>query len=208
MNLRYFILLTFTLLTLLACKKEPIPVKEEPKVEIPDFEDSPTISHRLINKKLKVTDTQGMYLDLNEDGTIDYSFFMQYVVLSGQVNLYSGVNPVFGSATSAEGQNDNEYLNMGLLHTFEKKTAIKQNLQWKVDHSILSGRHEAFNGTKTYWGNWGNGKEQIMSVRLSVKGKSHYGWARLKFDRVTEELLLIDAAWNTIPEQEIEAGAK
>jgi len=208
MNTRIIVLIAFAMFGVLSCKKEPTPVKEEPKIEIPDLEDSPTLAYKLINRKLKASDVNGMNLDVNEDGVIDYAFFMHYVVMSGKINLYAGVNPVYGSATSADDPNDNEYLNMGLLHTFENKALIKQNLAWKEDHVVLSVRHEAMDGSKTYSGSWGNGQERIMSIRLLIKGKMHYGWAKLKFDKVTEELILIDAAWNTIAEEEIKAGAK
>ena len=208
MNIRYVVVIAFTIFSLGACKKEPVPVSEEPKVEIPDLEDSPTISYKLINRKLKASDANPMNLDVNDDGIVDCSYFMQYVFLSGKVHLYAGVNPVYGGATSANAPNDNEYLNMGMVHTFELKNIIKEDLTWTDEHSLLSDKIEDLDGSKTYSGNWGKGEEKTMSLRVTIKGKMHYAWARLKFDKATEELQLIDAAWNTIAEQEIKAGAK
>lgn len=193
MNFRFILFLALGTLSLFACKKDTI---------------STTISHTVINRKLHAAHTTPMNLDVNGDGTIDFSYFMQYVVLSGNVNLYIGVNPVFGGETSASEQNDNEFLNMGNVHDFAVKTQIKESLTWTDEHALLGTRREAPNATRTYFGHWGNGQEKIMALRFQVQGKTHYGWARLKFDKATEELLLIDAAWNTIADQEISAGAK
>jgi hypothetical protein len=208
MNIRYVVLIALTIFSLGACKKEPVPVNETPKVEIPEMDDSPTISYKHINQKLKASDINAMNLDVNDDGIIDCSYFMQYVLLSGNVHLYSGVNPVFGGATSANGPNDNEYLNMGMVHTFEQKKLIHKDLAWTDEHSLFADRIEELNGNKIYAGYWGNGQQQFMSLRFPIHGKMHYAWVRLKFDKATEELSLVDAAWNTLPEKEIHAGAK
>ncbi|MEJ5993345.1 hypothetical protein WG904_02855 [Pedobacter sp. Du54] len=208
MNTRYIFLIAFFIFSATACKKENNSAIDPPKIEIPDVEDSPTISYKLINQKLKAADIKPMNLDVNDDGIVDCSYFMQYVFLSGKVHLYAGVNPVYGAATSSNEPNDNEYLNMGLAHTFAPKKPIKNDLTWSNEFSLLSDRIDETNGSKTYAGNWGNGEAQMMSVRLPIKGKMHYAWAQLKFDKATEELVLIDVAWNTLPEQEINAGAK
>jgi hypothetical protein len=208
MNTRYLFVIAFLVVVLASCKKEPNPIKEDPKTEIPDQEDSPKISYKKINQKLKAADVNPMNLDVNGDGVVDCSYFMEYVFLSGKVNLYAGVNPVFGAATSANAPNDNEYLNMGIVHTFASINTIHKDLPYTADHSLLSDRIEEPDGSKSYTGNWGNGQAQMMSIRIPIQGKMHYAWAQLKFDKANEELLLIDAAWNTIPEQEIKAGAK
>lgn len=204
---RYIILTIITLSSFLSCKKEPVKI-DEPKVEVPEPDDSPTITYTKINRKLKVSDINAMTLDVNNDGIIDCSYFMQYVMLDGKVHLYAGVNPVFGSATSSTPSNDNVYLNMGTAHSFDSKQPIKNDLPWTENHSLLSDRIEEADGSKTYSGNWSGGQEKMMSIRLLINGKMHYAWAQLKFDKATEELVLIDAAWNTIAEQEIKAGAR
>lgn len=202
------LVIAFLVFVLSSCKKEPTPIKEDPKTEIPDQEDSPTISYKKINQKLKAADVNPMNLDVNGDGLVDCSYFMQHVFLSGKVHLYAGVNPVFGSANSANAHNENEYLNMGAVHTFSSTNPIYKDLSWTEDHSLLTDRIEEPDGGKNYTGNWANGQAQMMSIRIPIQGKMHYAWAQLKFDKANEELILIDAAWNTIPEQEIKAGAK
>lgn len=206
MNTRHILFVILTAIGLAACKKKQLQVPEKPNVELPD---SPTISYKELNRKLKASDVNPMNLDVNDDGVIDYSYFLQYAVMSGTVRLYAGVNPVFGSSTTAGEQNDEEFLNMGHLHSFTVTMPIQGTLTWTQEHSTLGIRYEDPNGgNRTYAGQWGNGQPTIMSARLSVNGKTHYGWIRLKFDKVTEELILIDAAWNTIADQAIKAGAK
>ncbi|MGF1925977.1 MAG: hypothetical protein ACQUHE_17515 [Bacteroidia bacterium] len=208
MNIRYLLAIILTVFCLSACKKDPVPAIENPKEETPDGVDLPNVSYKLINRKLHASHPSAMNLDVNEDGIIDLSYFMQYVVLGGHVNLYIGVNPVFGSATRASEHDNNEFLNMGTIHSITLKTVVKEELDWTEDHAMLANRREAPNGTKTYLGNWGDGQQKFMALRLRVHGKLHYGWAQLKFNKETEELILIDVAWNTNAEQEIPVGAK
>lgn len=189
------------LLSIISCKKEP-QVEQEPA------KDLSTISHQLINRRLKASDKDPMNLDVNKDGITDFSYFMEYVMLSGTVYLYTGVNPVAGAATSASEHNDDEFLNMGNTHHLPPSMLVKKDLMWMEDHALLTKRSETNNGAKFYFGEWGDGLEKIMPIRLSLKGKMHYGWVKLKFEKATEELTLIEAAWNTTPEQEMKAGAK
>lgn len=199
MYVRNIALIVFTIFCFSACKKGPAPA---PEIDLPN------VSYKVINKKLHASHVEPMNLDVNGDGTIDFSYFMQYVVLDGNVNLYTGVNPVFGGATSAGVPNDNEFLNMGGIHSFAIKNVIKASTDWTSDHAFLANRRESPTGNRTYLGDWGSGQEKIMALRFQSQGNAHYGWARLRFDKVTEELILIDVAWNTIAEQQIEAGAR
>ena len=201
MNVRCFLFTSLIILNLSSCKKERLPSIEKPLENAPS-----TISYREINQTLKVTDAHPINLDVNKDGIIDCSYFMQHVISGGKIHMYVGVNPVYGSSTSADPQNDNEFLNMGLVHALLGDSEIKEDLAWTDNHSLLSVWQEQGNGSKTYWGNWSNGQDQMMPVRLVIKGKNHYAWVKLKFNKLTEELMILSTAWNTIAQQKIKAG--
>lgn len=49
--------------------------------------------------------------------------------------------------------------------------------------------------------------ERIVGIRLRSGTDSHYGWLRIRFDKTTEIVTLVDHAYNTIAEEPIQAGA-
>lgn len=166
------------------------------------------IKYTVINKKVKVSDVAPLSVDFNEDGRIDFVYFLQYVSMSGKVSLYTGVNPIAGARTHALSGDDGTFLNMGPVVAFSARQSIHGGLTWTDEHSYLSVRDEHMNGDWTYYGQWSAGLEKMMALQFISNGKTYYGWARLIFSRSTEELMVVDAAWNTIPEQAIKAGAK
>jgi hypothetical protein len=65
------------------------------------------------------------------------------------------------------------------------------------------------NGKRYYYGPWENGgkgvKNRYLGLRFQIKGKTHYGWARLNF--ASPQLAkLTGYAYETIPNKTIIAG--
>jgi hypothetical protein len=65
------------------------------------------------------------------------------------------------------------------------------------------------NGKRYYVGPWENGgkgvKNRYLGLRFQIKGKTHYGWARLNFPR-PQQAILTGYAYETIPNKTIIAG--
>lgn len=203
MKLRYF-LLSLIAISLFSCKK-----KQE---EIEPVDPRPSIiEYKTDNRTLKVSDPLPMNVDINGDGTIDLSFFTSLVSSGGGVHLYVGVNPVFGAMVRSNPNDDNRFLNMGNVIAFEQlgkiKAASQPNQNWTEDHSCMAIRH-TISSVNSYESPWANGTPRILGVKLYVNKEIHYGWVRLSFNQATEELTLIDYAWNKTPDKETLAGEK
>lgn len=194
----YYPLSLIVLFACISCKKQ--------QAQAPSTE----IRYKLVNRTLKAADTRPLAIDINEDGRIDYSFFAQYVVLSNQVHLYTGVSPINDNSTKMGEPDDQHYLNMGDAAPVPIGTQVKDNLMpskpWSSEFAYLAVRTEHSNGTKSYQGAWGDGNPQLLPLRISVNDSIYYGWARVLFNKATEELTLIDYAWNRTKGQTITAG--
>lgn len=200
MRSAYFVFTLIPFVAILSCKK--------PKQEIPLTD----IAYKAVNRTVKASDPKALGVDINEDGLVDYSFFAQYVVSSSIVHLYIGVSPISNNSTKMGEPEDKHYLNMGSASAISSGSKIDNNVipsrQWSNDFAYLAIRHELPDETKTYEGTWGDGSSQILPLRLDVKGTIHYGWARMSFNKTTEQLTFIEYAWNRNPGQELTAGQK
>lgn len=198
--LQFITLLLITGLTY-SCKKENnsyVPV-------LPNL----NINYQTINRSVKASDVNSLTIDVNKDGVIDYSFFLQLAADSKGDHLYAGVNPVYGSFVKANAPNDDRFLNMGNVIAFAQGVKLKENDQqgqlWTEDHSVLAIRHTYTDGI-SYECDWGTGTAKILAIKLTAKGETYYGWIRLVFNKTNENLTVVDLAWNTVPNQEIKAG--
>lgn len=200
--LNQILLLAFASVLTLSCKKNK-PVDPLP------FQD---ISYELINRSVKASDVVPLTLDVNKDGTVDYSFFVELYANFAGDHLYAGVNPIGLNSTRTGDPDDDRFLNMAVTYASATGTQVNESLKaneyWNSDFGFLAVRNRPVSGADTHEGMWGDGQEHFLPIRLSIQGKYHYGWARLIFNKQTEFLTLVDCAWNKTPEAGIKAGER
>jgi hypothetical protein len=171
---------------------------------------NPNISYRTVNQTVKASDLDPLTLDLNQDGTVDYTFFAVYSVSANAVHLNVGTNPIGNNLAKMAQPDDDKFQNMGNLISQAKGTSINQDLKanqlWSNDFAYLTIRTESQQGNKTYIGAWSDGTPQLMALQLNINGTNYFGWARLTFNRTTEVLTLVDCAWNKNANESIKAG--
>lgn len=181
-----------------ACEKETDPI-------------NPNVVYRAVNQTVKASDLDPLTLDLDQNGTVDYSFFAVYSVTGGAVHLNVGANPIGNNLSKMSLPDDNKFQNMGNLIQQSVGTVIDQNLDanqfWSNDFAYLTIRTELPQGYKAYVGAWSDGKPKLMALQLNINGTFYFGWARLIFDRKSEVLTLVDCAWNKNAGEPLKAGS-
>lgn len=200
MRLFIYLVVCISLITT-SCKKN----------ENPSAAPKPDIVHQIVNKTVKAADPNPLTIDVNGDGLIDYSYFAQYLANSSGVHLYVGVNPIGDNSTKMSPPNDEHFQNMGDAASIAKGLEINNNMLpsrlWSGDFAYLAIRHDYYPiNKKAYEGDWSDEVNRYMPLKLNIKGSVHYGWAKLQFNRNSEELMLVDIAWNRNADQEIKAG--
>lgn len=169
-----------------------------------------TIIHQADGRTVKHGDPFPIALDLNGDGRVDYTIFVELTANSLGDRLYAGMNPIGANLIKSGPANDANFQNMGLLVAETPgatiDAAVGPGQEWTGDFSALVIRNTFTNGTISYEGAWAEG-ERIVGIRHVAGTGSHYGWLRIRFDKTTEIVTLVDHAYNTTAEEPIQAGA-
>jgi hypothetical protein len=79
----------------------------------------------------------------------------------------------------------------------------------KGDAALLVARSNVYTSNKTMvYGPWANVKDRYLGLKFQIKGKTHFGWARLnvKISKTTITATLTGYAYETIPNKPIIAG--
>jgi hypothetical protein len=150
----------------------------------------------------------GYFIDLNNDGTNDFS--IQFVQATGTSQgipySYRGVfaKPYNGASVAASTSNLRIYdlaLDAGEM--------INAGLAWNNDASQTMGSLKAYpsgGSAILQYGNFVSVEDKYLPLRFKISNVNHYGWAR--FD-VSENLLsftIKDFAYNTADNQGLFAG--
>lgn len=159
---------------------------------------------------MRLGDPSPIVVDLSDDGQMDFTIFIELTANSQGDRLYAGINPLGANKIKSGPPIDENFLSMGFLIAEPSGATIDSNLTadqlWTVDHSTLVIRNTFTNGGITYEGHWAD-TTQIVGIQNIIAGAGFYGWLRIRFDKSTEIVTLIDFAYNTIPGQGIQAGA-
>jgi len=153
---------------------------------------------KIIYTPTNVNVTNGLGLDLNNDGINEFTFatsnsggrtFWVHVRPAYPNNLIwgtGGVGRSFGSASA---------LPRGTaIRASTKLQAINTQMCWAVYSFRTHGTH----------GLWGSEKKRYLGLEFQINGKAHYGWARLSFSKC--QGTLTGYAYETIPKKRIIAG--
>ena len=146
-------------------------------------------------------------LDLNHDGITDFSFYALYGDSSG-----GGENSLF----ARPGQRQNAIVGHVSGHSNFASALRPGAGVGKARAFVGSGlmgraRWHSFSKHTTFFGPWANGgkgvKNRYLGLKFLVKGKVHYGWARLTVTADGSiDGTLTGYAYETIPGKSIIAG--
>jgi hypothetical protein len=153
---------------------------------------------------VKITQNQGLItFDLNHDGIPDFGLSNQYVSTSQgftflKVKQHQEDNQIW--QVSSQGKVCAGALPAG--------TKVGPNGNFKRDPK--SGLAMAFaNFEGTTYGPWNKVKKGYLGLKFVIKGKTHFGWARIKLTstgRLSTNATLTGYAYETIPGKSIIAG--
>jgi hypothetical protein len=169
-----------------------------------------TVIYKLDGRIVKLSDTIPIILDINADGVVDYTIFMELTANSEGDHLYAGINPIGANLIKAGPPNDDLFLNMGFLVNEIKNTVLDTSLNanqfWTADHSTLVIRHTRMDNSVWYEGGWKDGTEQIVAIQHHNNGNYYMGWLRIQFNKTNETITLVDYAYNSVKDEYLIAG--
>jgi hypothetical protein len=138
------------------------------------------------------------------DGTRDFLFMTYMMATTPATEWRVSINPVPGNAIWVTGKGSAAALRAG-VEIGPKAPFSSHN----SDVSMGAIVRVQTNGKLYYFGPWENGgkgvKNRYLGLRFQIKGKTHYGWARLNFPS-PQLARLTGYAYETIPNKPIIAG--
>lgn len=154
-------------------------------------------------------------LDLNHDGTPDFSFYLSESIFREA----RGPSP-FGDAVLRVTalQSDNQVLGVGTFRKQPNASALPPGAEIGPKRKFSPGRHlmattnygcSATTCNGSSGGRWKEASRRYLGLKFIIKGKIHYGWARLTVDadwghRI--QATLTGYAYETVPNKSIVAG--
>ncbi len=161
-------------------------------------------------KTHRVIGYNGVYeLDLNHDGVVDF-LIQQYGTSSSNRLL---AKEALGNALAGNVKSNTQFRSVR-----HYASALKLG-EWigRRQHFISGGR----NGETMVWfwedpdigqphtyGKWINVDRRYLGLKFVIKGKTHYGWARLNVNHVLGDIAatLTEYAYQTTPNRSLRAG--
>ncbi|HXM21759.1 MAG TPA: hypothetical protein VN948_10895 [Terriglobales bacterium] len=140
----------------------------------------------------------GLYLDVNNDGINDFSFVNFYSATSSNLGLW--VSPVAAS---------NEIFSAGASYAAALPAGVRIGPRGKFHKRAVAVMADG-NSHSTCGGPWKRAHNRYLGLKFWVKGKIHFGWARLNVNCVYPKAIratLTGYAYETIPSKAIIAGA-
>jgi hypothetical protein len=140
----------------------------------------------------------GLYLDVNNDGINDFSFVNFFSSTSSNLGLW--VSPVPAS---------NEIFSAGASYAAALPAGARIGPRGKFHKRAVAFMAEG-NSHSTCGGPWKKAHSRYLGLKFWVKGKIHFGWARLNVNCVYPKAIratLTGYAYETIPNKAIIAGA-
>jgi len=139
-------------------------------------------------------------LDVNKDGTTDFTFTNTYAATSSGFHALLSAGPAAGNGL--EGWTGFEPWAFAL----KAGEAIGSRHYFPAKVLVVA---ESLAGSLSYAGSWVNVKNRYLGLQFKIAGKTHYGWARLSVqvaNRSSVTATLTGYAYETIPGKPIHAG--
>jgi hypothetical protein len=137
-----------------------------------------------------------LYLDLNHDGQTDFNFYIggasngSFLVVERPYTSKSGRNLISTSPSNA-------------AVAFPAGARIGPGGKSKP-WAFMEGN--TFRTKTSSGGNWLNVKNRYLGLLFKIKGKTHYGWARLSASSPPVRATLTGYAYETVPNKPIITG--
>lgn len=168
------------------------------------------IAYTVDGREVKYGDPDPIFLDMNRDAIVDFTVFVELTAIGTGDQLYTGINPIGPHRIKSGPPDDERFLNMGLLVAETPEAVIDGSAgtgeRWSGDHGTLVIRHTPATGAVWYEGDWASDTAEIVGIQLLIGGKVHYGWLRLRFEKATERITLVDHAYVLEANVPIRAG--
>jgi hypothetical protein len=146
-------------------------------------------------------------LDMNHEKIADFTFFLSrqahWVDFAIRPAAKQSKNEIWGTISTVRCATSRT-CKYSVASALSSGVSVGPNsVKFKPGHSAMwSWRSESF-GTK--WGKWYNAKNKYLGLLFYIKGKVHYGWARLN-DRYGDDAILTGYAYETTPNKPIITG--
>jgi hypothetical protein len=147
------------------------------------------------------TDGGTFNLDLNNDGTFDFTFFETHNPGGSSTSSYTktGISPLGSNAIA--GSVSGAYIYPFAMNSGD---TVKASLTWNIGSNQSMGSY--WGGVAPY-GNWLGLNDKYVGLKLDVAGNIYYGWARLDVDATGSAFTIKDYAYMNSIDQEIVIGA-
>lgn len=211
------------LISLQACKKDKINKNQLEKPQLPpDTEDGSVVSGiiqgpgsaDIIYRKVNavVAYNKHLALDVDADGAADFSFNSVLIQHNDKPHLYLLVSPKTAKVAKVMVQQGEELV-VNALWSFplEKDILIQaapaSNCIWTeplMKGFVISSSKTSAN--EAYEGLWLGKSNKFLGIQFKLPDGVHYGWVKLSHVASTDEITIVDYAYNKIPAQAMAAG--
>lgn len=153
-------------------------------------------------------------LDLNNDAVVDFTLGVQ------AINASNSSFNVVGNAAGLITEGTNEVMAQpGSFFAIPYVTALNTNDLISPSGAFMTATASSsglpglmrFSGTVNNipfnLGNFSNNNQRFVGLKFSIGTNTHYGWARVSCPNNASSMTIYDYAYNTVPNQPINAGA-
>lgn len=179
------------------------------------FDSKAQIIYEDLNDFILTTPGNFFEVDINSDLNNDFKFTIFNSVLSGTQSYgpYAGipfVNIVDGALVN--GSNNGSFVTvssnpaaLNYANIINASDIFDGNLDDLADHATISYQGYGM-VSNVYLGNWSDQQNKYLGLKITDGANTHYGWLRLSVSKTADTIVVHDFAYNTTPNQSIEAG--
>jgi hypothetical protein len=167
-------------------------------------ETSQPLMHYTYLNNLEVRATEYSHLDIDGNGTVDFTFHTQLVgdpVLKQDRRQFL-VGSKVETNLSTDSNDDSPKLNKGDRIGLQ----MEGNNWYEISSVVLSEKVTPLVGDVFWKGTWQDANHHYLPVQLVKGGKLFHGWIEISFDTTGEKIILHKAAICTESNVEIKAG--
>lgn len=163
------------------------------------------IVYNQVNKTIMPNNAVGVdSIDINTDGTHDFSFIVQAYSYTSYSLVYGRV---LASPMNSQGHALAGSVPSGYNYPFKLNSGNAIKTQQFLASSDFGTFALYYNGTNPYNSFWNGGvTDGYLGVKIQVGSNTHYGWVRMDISADASQVVLKDMAYNSTPDADINAG--
>ena len=179
------------------------------------FDTDAQIVYEDLNDFILTTPGNFFEVDLNSDLNNDFKLTIFNSVLSGTQSYgpYAGIpfiNTVDGALVN--GSNTGSFVTvssnpaaLNYSNIINSSDTFDPNIDDLATHATISYQGYGM-VSNVYSGNWSDQQNKYLGLKFTDGANSHYGWLRLSVSKTADTIIVHDYAYNSIPNQGIQAG--